>query len=571
MEKIFRWYLLSIEFFRIIGYNEGDLKEYPKEEDLMLEVFIIDDEVKVCNLIKQLINWEVLELEVIGMYHSGLTALTAIKQHAPDIIITDIRMPDYDGLTLIKEAQMINPDLHFIIISGYGQFDYAQKAIQYGVSDYLLKPIKAKELTATLTTIVEQHNNLNVKKQKEKELLFELNHTQKRIKANFINDILLNPDSLKNYHTVDDLNQTYYTHFSSASFTLICVWLDLTVDESPFIINDFLVNKITALTTEQMQKFHEFSISASYDHIYCLVNGSAEQMQQLYFVLKSLRSAILSLREIFPELHIMLVQSGTKNNFAEIPDCFREVDTALLEKIITGNDSIIIFPKLTEPDININEYITASFRNQYLSIIDTLNYEAFRELISGLCEALATATSITGCFIYRIYEELITLFLLYIRQHKIAPPTEAFSDQLKKDFLCYSSSNDAFSHLAEVQIDFLIDWSSKRQKTLSKTILHAKQYISGHYSEALTLEKIGQEIGLNPSYFSNVFKKETGVSFIDYLTDVRMANAKILISETDLEIFEIAERSGFNDLKYFSKCFRKVTGLTPVAYRKLFS
>ena len=114
---------------------------------MLLKVIIADDEDKVCQLIYGLIDWESLGMEVIGIAHNGLEALEMVKTLEPDLMITDIRMPGYDGLELIERSKEISDTLEFIIISGFRHFEYAQHAIKYGVGDYLLKPIKKEELT----------------------------------------------------------------------------------------------------------------------------------------------------------------------------------------------------------------------------------------------------------------------------------------------------------------------------------------------------------------------------------------------------------------------------------------
>lgn len=126
----------------------------------MLKVLIVDDEVKVCQLILHLVDWEVMNLEVVDILHDGQTALEYIIENKPDIVISDIRMPNCDGLEMIKQAKGAYPDISFIIISGYSNFEYAQNAIHYGVQDYLLKPLRKEELVNTLIKIKEKHYNI---------------------------------------------------------------------------------------------------------------------------------------------------------------------------------------------------------------------------------------------------------------------------------------------------------------------------------------------------------------------------------------------------------------------------
>lgn len=537
----------------------------------MLKVLIIDDEEKVCRLIQCLIDWEALGLTVVGACHDGLLALDFIKNTSPDIIITDIRMPGCDGLTLIAEAQKLNPHIHFIIISGYGQFDYAQRAIQCGVSDYILKPIKEKELKATLLSIIEKHRSMEDSRQQVEAICTKLTETQERIKSNLINDLFLNRKPLDTLPDIHEINQKYYTKFAAPSFVLICITLDMSATTDHMIINSFLSGKIMTLLTEEMKKYRDFSVSTLDDSIYCLTNDTHLELTKIYTSLKTIRGSILSLKEIFPELHVLLLQSSIKDSFKEVPECFNEIRAASKEKILSGTDAVYVYDRIPLCSLHLHDFITPAFRTQYLNYVETFQYEPLYRLLDTLARHIAETPLITGTFVFRIYREVIALFLFNLKQHKITASAEDLSTMWETSFSAFSSVSEAFSFLTSEQCAFLQDWYSHRERTQSKTVLAAKKYISEHYAEGLTLDVIGAQIGLNPSYFSSIFKEETGCGFIDYLTNIRITNAKDLLTETDLEIIEIAERTGFNDLKYFSKCFRKITGLTPAAYRKLFS
>ena len=117
----------------------------------MLRVVLADDEKKVLLLMCKLIDWESLGFEIVGMASDGMHALEMIRDKQPHLLVTDIRMPGFDGIDLIRQAKQIQPGLHFIVVSGYAQFEYAQNALKYGVEGYLLKPLKAQEMTDLLT------------------------------------------------------------------------------------------------------------------------------------------------------------------------------------------------------------------------------------------------------------------------------------------------------------------------------------------------------------------------------------------------------------------------------------
>ncbi|MEG2731993.1 MAG: response regulator, partial [Clostridium sp.] len=127
----------------------------------MLKVIVADDEEKICQLIVKLVDWTSLGMEVAAIASNGIEAMEKIISLKPDIVITDIRMPGYDGLELIKRAKSEGINTEFIIISGYRHFEYAQNAIRYGVGDYLLKPIKKDELMDALKRIGERYRERN--------------------------------------------------------------------------------------------------------------------------------------------------------------------------------------------------------------------------------------------------------------------------------------------------------------------------------------------------------------------------------------------------------------------------
>ena len=160
----------------------------------MLKVLIADDEQRVCQLLANIIDWSAYGFEVVGVVNDGLAAYDFLQRHTVNVIITDIRMPGCDGMELIQKAQILYPNMHFVIISGYSQFDYAQQAIRYGVEDYLLKPIRKKDLVATLETIADKYKLeiQDVKKWKNIEELLE--QSKEKVKRTLLEDILKKPE-----------------------------------------------------------------------------------------------------------------------------------------------------------------------------------------------------------------------------------------------------------------------------------------------------------------------------------------------------------------------------------------
>ena len=187
----------------------------------MLKVVIVDDEKMICSLISQLLDWEELGAKIVGMAYTGTEALEMIQEQRPDIIISDIRMPGYDGLELIKRTKEAGIESEFVMISGFKQFEYAQNAMKYGVKYYLLKPIEEDKLTEIIKEIAENIACRKARKNHEMRIEQELQETRDKMKKRFLTSILSNEESRE--ETVDQLlvNEEYNTTFKEGAFQIL--------------------------------------------------------------------------------------------------------------------------------------------------------------------------------------------------------------------------------------------------------------------------------------------------------------------------------------------------------------
>lgn len=194
----------------------------------MIRVLVADDEEKVCQLICKLIYWEELETKLVGTASNGIGSLQMIEAEHPDLVLTDIRMPGYDGMELLKRARIQNPDMGFIIISGYSHFEYAQTAIRYGVSDYILKPVNEEALNATLQKVRQrymEHQALTEKnlEQKKQQVL-----DQARVRETLWMDL----EYARIPRNMEALNEKYWYHFQEGKFRTFLIQADVKNNEN---------------------------------------------------------------------------------------------------------------------------------------------------------------------------------------------------------------------------------------------------------------------------------------------------------------------------------------------------
>ena len=194
----------------------------------MIRVLVADDEEKVCQLICKLIHWEELEMKLVGTASNGIGSLQMIEAEHPDLVLTDIRMPGYDGMELLKRARIQNPDMEFIIISGYSHFEYAQTAIRYGVSDYILKPVNEEALNATLQKVRQRYMEHQVLTEKNLEQKKQQVLDQARVRET----LWMNLEYARIPQNMEALNEKYWYHFQEGKFRTFLIQADVKNNEN---------------------------------------------------------------------------------------------------------------------------------------------------------------------------------------------------------------------------------------------------------------------------------------------------------------------------------------------------
>ncbi len=192
----------------------------------MIRVLVADE--KVCQLICKLIHWEELEMKLVGMASNGIGSLQMIEAEHPDLVMTDIRMPGYDGMELLKRARIQNPDMEFIIISGYSHFEYAQTAIRYGVSDYILKPVNEEALNATLQKVRQRYMEHQVLTEKNLEQKKQQVLDQARVRETLWMDL----EYARIPRNMEALNEKYWYHFQEGKFRTFLIQADVKNNEN---------------------------------------------------------------------------------------------------------------------------------------------------------------------------------------------------------------------------------------------------------------------------------------------------------------------------------------------------
>lgn len=526
----------------------------------MYKVLIADDEAWIRERIVKTIDWSKIGAEVIGEASDGKEALEKVERLVPDIVITDIRMPCISGLEFIKKLKQRGLNTEIIIISGYTDFEYAQKAVKFGVRDYLLKPVDDEELLKVVGKSIE-----NLRKMKHiyavfKDLEEKLAENQPVLKERFYFDLI---NGYINESTVESNLEYFKIQNKGKNHICLLVQLDQDMDagKDAYLIQMGIKNVMKEFSSLLGQNQ---VISLQYGETVSVISSDIEKSElekQVEIMASRVKDVIFKLFHKSVTIGI----GSTQKDILKISDSFFGSRNALLYKSYLGNNSIYTIQ-------NDNQIFKGTFKHKYSieqiknAVNNTNSSEAFK-LVDKLLKDVE-ADSIRPIDLKVMYVDIVfSIIKSTFEYNNINQEIPAFDIEFFNQINEIYNIDDFTSFLKE-KIETLINYLEKsRHGSKRKIVQMAIEFINEHYNEQITLTNIAEIVLLNPSYFCKIFKSEMGVSFTKYLMNYRMDKAVELMGDPTLKIYEIAEQVGYNDVQYFTKIFKSSKGVVPTQYR----
>lgn len=532
----------------------------------MLSVIIADDEIWICRLIQKLIDWNTLGLTLVQECYDGLSAFNSIKELSADIVITDIRMPGLDGIELIKNTREAGLDTEFIIISGYRDFEYAQKALQYNVYDYILKPINEDLLTEALCELKETILRNRSHKAHEVEL---------REKANQYEQIILEQTLLNCLDGTTPEDESIYNELGLASDSgLFSVLVLKLMPLSP--LSD--TNDRNAVAKASIKR----SISKCLDPGY-IRNFYVEKDDQMIFILHYNQSWNEKIRQLPQKVQAILIDDDTileyycfsaglgssVNALEEIGLSYKHADEAWRAFLHLGINKFYDYSSIKFQAVDINDRFDFECRRELSGIWIRNDEAALTKFVQNLFIPIQNS-SITPQAHYQTSEVLIS----FITEKFLSQLAEEDSpwdfDELSILLQRCTGQNQIVSFLISNLLDAMENWHEHIGSKQSSYITSAIEYIQQNYMNNITLKEVASYVFLNPTYFSEVFKKEMGINFKKYLIEYRVQLAAELLKNNHYKITDVAQMVGYKDNRYFSRLFFKVMGVSAQQYRKTY-
>lgn len=523
-------------------------------------LLLVDDEEDVIQVIMHKVPWETLGFSVIGHANNGVKALEIIEECQPDVVMTDIRMPYMDGLELCSCIRQKYPATHILLFTGFDEFEYAKEAVHLEIEEYILKPSNASELETVFAGLkVKMDQEISEKKSVAVLQEYYMNSLP-QVQANFYSTLIegrIHEEELQKY--LDH----YQISFKGPLFCCLVIYVSKTT-----IPNDMderlLMPSVDKQAREQLEQRWGAKSFTYLDNTVMIVQLKDEnELPELTDECDRFCKYIY--RIIGAVVTIGVGQSC--RSIVDLPQSYHSAKEAVSYRVLYGGKRAI---NIREVIPQKRELSTTDSDSELSELLKMISLGSEQEILHAV-----------GVYLDKIYVQSKSL-----QEHQIAVM------ELISGLYRFAANNDLvfeegtsvsigeYSKLINMEKDVLQQWLSQhclwlhesirqaRDSSTQSLIRKAKEYVHNHYQdEGLSLDDICETLGISNSYFSSVFKKDTGNSFIGYLTEYRMEKAARMLVETTEKSYMIAKSVGYTDANYFSYVFKRQYGVSPSKYR----
>ncbi|KQO16689.1 helix-turn-helix domain-containing protein [Paenibacillus sp. Leaf72] len=524
---------------------------------------IIDDVKTVIDGIVAKIPWGEHGIKIVGTAANGNDGLQLIKEKHPHIVLTDIRMPMRSGIDMVREMKESGePEAKVIFFSGFTDFTYAQESVRLGAFDYLVKPFTTQQIVEVVlrakakieTQRLEQLDRMTLER-KVRESLPYLRQEYFRL--------LIRHDELP--ERAYDKWEFLSIDMDTRRFVAMSVQIEGLMDEhSPLSVREveltrFAVQNIMEETIKKQAKGVVFR-----EHLgqfVILLNPNEEE--EMLALAEACRDNV----NRYAKRDISIGVGSCVEGISEIALSYNQAKTALSYQFYSGSGCVISYSDI-ERQNHISPHYSADKEVELLYCLRSGNREGTEKLLVSIAEeCLRYPTPPDPDVMTNLFYGLA--FSIYrVIAEKADSKQRMWLDErlsvIKKGR--YSSTSELIKDVKELGLTGC-DWLQKRQKNNVGQLIHqAMNYVGGRLGTDLTVQECANVVHLSPSYFSNLFKKETGMTFMQYVTSARMDKAKELLLE-GMQVQDITYELGYRDRPYFTELFKKHTGLTPTEFR----
>lgn len=530
----------------------------------MYKVLLVDDEVVVREGIKERIDWSELGLVCIGDCENGMEAMEAVDRLLPDVVLTDINMPFVDGLELARYISEQHPFIKVIILTGYDDFSYAQQGIKLRVTDFILKPITATELRKVLEKVTTEMNEEKRKREDLDRLKIQLNESLPLLKERFLERMAT---SSIHHREREERLRYFQISLNTPYYLAIAIDIDYFPKDHHNADKDLLRFAMFNVIQEVVeQEAGSIAFRTRDEKVIVILSGEAEE--PLFDTAQQLSELMRHLIQKYLKFTVTVGIGHSCCSLSNFPESYKSSLNALEYRFLLGANKVISIMDMEGHRATTSGEYQEDWEQKLISCMKTGTENELKETLQAIIQQYKNSyPSIEQCYIH--IQKLIIYLIRDLNQlglHEVDifgdvnPITHIYQFQTLEEMesWLFDRCRYAINAIVEQRNDFC-----------DSQVRAAEVYLKQHYSdEGLTLSKICKHVHMSTSYFSSVFKTQTGKTFVEYLTSERIGKAKELLKFTTLKTYEIAVKVGYQNPHYFSMLFKKITGESPTDYRQ---
>lgn len=528
----------------------------------MYKMALIDDEAVVKEGMKDLINWEEIGLELIGTAEDGEEGLRLVQTMLPDIILLDIDMPKHNGLDLAQRIRENYEQIKIILISSYDTFDYVRQALRLGVEDYVLKPVTKSEMITVLGKVVDKLDKERALNKKASDVLNKIEQSIPLIQQKLLEELVVGDvESSLIHRKCVNANMPSTKSYYSVFVLGIDEEIEILKDEARKVLTHFAVQNIVS----EMVRQRNWGILFEMNHLNTVLYFTDEEECAAQEYDKVLRHIHYKIKELLG----ITVTIGAGKLVAEINEVcksYNEAYEALISSFFEGRGNIVYpIKSLEHTQVNFKQWVR--WEQEMIKSMDqpmTFNHaleKLWRDIKTKkmLKKDIEEVWNHIACALLKKFVEIdASIIEIFPQGINLREEITACRTLLDMQTWMDALYNKCYAY---------INHQANPNKIHMNNILG---YIDENYAlSTLSMKMVCEGVHISPSHMSNIFKREMGMTFVQYVTDYRMSKAKQLLKYTALKTYEIAEAVGYADSQYFSTAFKKQVKMSPIEYRKV--
>ena len=523
---------------------------------------LVDDEAEIRDGIQRKIDWAGSGFTFVGSAENGQEALELAESLHPDVVMTDIKMPFTDGLTLGRHLTERFPGVKLVFFSGFDDFEYAQKAIQIGAAEYILKPVSASELTGVLQKLRGQLDAEFAEKRDIERLRSYYERSLPALRGQFVAGLL---DGRIPRGQIAEQAALYGVQLVGTQFTAALAGFESDIPEdAPIRQRELLQFSVKQLMEEALGRRFR-GLTELYNGSVAVIAGFDDPGGVLEFI--SSLDQVCKLARRFLQLTLTVGVGTVCDTLFDLHYSMDGARSALDYRVLIGTGRAIYIDDI-EPDAAAQIPFDEQDKRELLSAIKLGAPDTIRQSINRFIGRFYETCLPIGqyqLYLMELTAELVRLARAYqLDTADVFGPDFAASLRLE----AFDSLDELKARLSELCLRISELIRRERSNSTRGIAEGAKQFIAEHFSDPdISVEMLCDHLHVSPAYFSTLFKKETGMSFVAWLTNVRMDEAVKLLSTTEDKTYEISLKVGYTEPNYFSYVFKKQFGMSPTKYR----